>query len=515
MDLTKLLKGCVIGALALGSACSTLPPEPETPERYATSASLSGPLASTRTALTPPLSVGESAFHLLPAAQEALAWRLALIDSAEQSIDVQYFVWHDDAVGSLLMERLFIAAERGVQVRLLVDDLHLVSARTFQGNDLEFAAVDYHPNLELRLFNPGKYRSGTVGAFSSLAGDSLHYNRRMHNKMLLVDGHFAIVGGRNVGNEYFGLDEEFNFVDLDVLVTGAVLKGITAAFDQYWNAELVYPAGALSTVSEQQYQAMRRENTEYVQSKADLLRSFQNLDHGQRLAKLNATLHRGTATFYRDNPVERRTQETRLWDVINKAVAPGSKEVLLSSPYLLPLGDELGTLGDDIRTGAEVHLLTNSLATNNQPAVHSHYKKYRKAILDKGIQLHELHYQPEGELRNFVDSPPVRSGYLGLHMKASVIDGERCIIGTLNFDPRSVNINTEDVLYIKSPGLCGEARDYLNLIFSPDASWKVTQDDESKLHWTSFEGTVDQQPARNFSQRLMDSIYPLVPEGQL
>jgi putative cardiolipin synthase len=512
IDITRI---GILVALLLSAACATLPPEPPSEKSYSGPATLTGVLALTEAAISPPLSTGESAFHLLPAAQEALAWRLILIDSAEHSIDAQYFVWHDDAVGSLMLEHLYAAADRGVRVRLLVDDLHLVAANTLQSNDDALAAVDHHPNLELRLFNPGKYRSGTVGALGSFADDALHYNRRMHNKLLQVDGHFAIVGGRNIGDEYFGLAEEFNFVDLDVLVAGTVIAEISAAFDQYWNAELTYPAGALGEVTKEQYQANRAANKDYLALKASLLVAFDDLDHGQRLDDLKGLMKRGTASFFKDEPIQRGTDKTRLYDLINEVAPPGSADQLTSTPYLIPASNFLQLLEEDLKTGATVRLLTNSLATNNQPAVHSHYKTSRQTLADMGVELFELHHQPTGTLRQYVDTPPIKSNYVGLHMKASVLGRDRCFIGTLNLDPRSIDINTEDVLYIESPDLCGDLHDFISSIIDPSSSWAVTQDEEHNLQWTSFEGTVHQEPARKTSQRLMDFIYQLIPKSQL
>jgi putative cardiolipin synthase len=511
------LYAVVVAALASAVACTTLPDEPPREPDYADAPSESGPLQRAAAAIDPPMTSGDSAFRLIPGAGDALAWRITLIDSAIQSIDAQYFVWHGDAAGTLLLERLFAAADRGVKVRLLVDDLHLATSNTLKGIDPDLAAVDYHPNFELRLFNPGQYRSGTIGAASSMASDSPRYNRRMHNKMLLVDGHFAIVGGRNVGNEYYGLDEAFNFVDLDILVAGAVIPEISTAFDQYWNAEMVYPAGALTDTSEAEHRALLADNRQYLESKRELLLAFEARDHTQRLAELGGTMHRGQANFYQDDPVKRGTERSRLLQLLTE-VAPqeeGDHDVLYSTPYMIPAANFLELLETDEEAGVRVRLLTNSLATNNQPAVHSHYKKYRDTFLDMGVELFELHHQPAGNLRRFIDTPPVTSEHIGLHMKAAVINDDRCFLGTLNFDPRSIDINTENVLFVESQALCGEVLDYIEGFVQPEAAWSVTRDEDGDLQWTSFEGSVDLQPARDTSQRLMDSIYRLLPEDQL
>lgn len=496
-------------------ACTTLPDKPESATSAASQAPGAGHLAALQASLTPALSAGESAFHLLPKAHKALAARLALIDKAEHSIDVQYFVWHGDAVGTLLLERLYAAAERGVTVRLLVDDLHLVSANAYGNSDPMLATVSFHPNLEFRLFNPGKYRDGTVGAVNSMASDSLHYNRRMHNKLLLVDGRFAILGGRNIGDEYFGLSEEFNFIDLEVVVTGAVIEQVAETFVQYWNADMVYPAEALHDVEATDFDQMREENQAFLEENASLLATFAGLDPDGLLEDIVASMYRGKASFYADDPRERSLGESRLYQLINEAIAPGTSEILASTPYLIPADKLLTYFEGDEKLGVDVRLLTNSLATNNQPAVHAHYEKYRKVFLDMGVELYELHHQPVGRLREYVDSPPAESEFIALHMKASVYDTDRCFIGTLNLDPRSIDINTEDVLYIEAPRLCNELHDFLEFIVQPDSAWEVSRDAEGDLQWRSYEGTVSQQPARSASQRLLDPLYRLLPEGQM
>ena len=507
----------VVLLLSVLSACATLPPEPPTEDAYALPSPKTGLLAEAIANIRPKLEQAESAFRLLPRAGDSLAWRIALIDSAERSIDAQYFVWHDDAVGAMLLERLYMAADRGVKVRLLVDDMHLAAHSTFAGNDKELAAVDHHPNLEFRLFNPGYYRDGTVGVLASMVNNAQHYNRRMHNKLLVVDNHFAVVGGRNIGDEYFGIDKHFNFVDLDLLVTGAVLPQLSESFDEYWNSEFPYPARALAHIEEQDFEAVRQENRAYAEVHSHKLDTFYELseDKKQQLADPRPMFERGIANFYRDEPIQREKSENRLYEVLSEALEAGYAEAVMSTPYLIPARNFLTLLGKDIEAGATVRILTNSLATNNQPVVHAHYKNYRRTLLEMGVELHELHHQPAAEVRQLADTPPVEAEFIALHMKASVIDGERCFVGTMNIDPRSLDINTEDVLDITSPGLCKQLRDYLIMVLKPVSSWRVTQNEDGQLRWMSYEGAVDVQPVREDSQRLWDKIYQILPEDQL
>ena len=464
------------------------------------------------------LAADESAFLLVPEASEAMFWRMALIDRAAQSIDIQYFIWKDDASGSLLMQHLMAAADRGVRVRLLVDDMFLSTGGAFDGADEALAALDFHPGIELRLFNPGKYRSGILGLSGNFGLDLKTYNRRMHNKLMLVDGHFAILGGRNIGDEYFGLHEPYNFLDLDVLVAGVAVGQAAQAFDEYWNADLAYPAGVLGEAGEAELVLMREDNAEYVNQNLERLGAYVNHsgDWSDRWQALPARMEVGYGVFLQDRPVTRGGQEFRLYDMLDDMVSPGNSDLIISTPYLIPVGPFLQHLEDDVSAGVEAKILTNSLASNDATPAHSHYKKYRQDILATGAELFELHHQPQGGSRDFPDHPPNAGGFVGLHVKASAVDFERCFIGSLNMDPRSVELNTENGLYIEDPETCGKLQRFLASLVEPERAWAVSLDDSGKFRWTSFEGTTDTQPAQGSGQRFADFFFRLLPvESQL
>jgi putative cardiolipin synthase len=515
MNLTKTV--ALAATVVILVTCSTLPPAPLEENAFAQPPATEGPLARLAAQQSLTMNINDSAFHLIPKASDGLALRLALIDNATHSLDAQYYVWSDDAAGALMIRHILDAADRGVKVRLLVDEMNLAQASTFKGADPALAAIDFHPNLELRLFNPGQYRDGSLGVVESLASRFSSYNRRMHNKLLVADNLFAIVGGRNIGNHYFGLDAEHNFVDVDVLVTGSVIAQTSAGFDVFWNSELAYPAYALAPADEHTYAEVNKSNHQFLQEQAQLLDTFNTGDSSNltRLSSLVTDMHRGSAVFLEKKPTDSGADNHELFDAINKLAEGDAREIFSTTPYLIPVGGFIELLEDDAKKGVRATFLTNSLASNNQPAVHSHYKNYRRKLLGAGVQLYELHHLPAGDTRRFIDTPPQRSESVVLHMKATVIDGQRCFVGTLNLDPRSIEINTEDVMYIESEGLCTELQDYMKELLTDNSAWQVTLDDKDKLQWQSYEGTTGQQPAHSFGQRIADFFYGILPEKQL
>ena len=508
----------VLAATVFFTGCSTLPEIGDKNDSQALPPAQSGPLGESAVAIGKQLQDDESAFLMIPAADEAMHWRLAMIDSAVSSIDAQYFIWKGDPSGSLVLKHLMAAADRGVRVRLLVDDMFLSSNNAFQSSDQALAAIDRHPNIELRLFNPGKYRDGIMGLAGNFGGNLKQYNRRMHNKLAVFDGHFSILGGRNIGDEYFGLYEDHNFLDLDVMVAGAVSGQISEAFDAYWNSELSYPGESLVASSAEEMAAMRAENTDFVMEHTEILASYLADPHdwSARIASLETEMVPGFAAFLQDEPINRDGVEYRLYSMLNDIAGGSGEDFIISTPYLIPVGPFLQHLSEDVNEGVKVRILTNSLASNDATAAHSHYKKYRRELLDTGAQLYEFQHQPAEQVRAFADVKPRRANFIGLHMKASSVDGERCFIGSLNMDPRSVEVNTENGLYIESPELCGQLHQFMQLMLEPESAWSVTRDEEGKLQFSSDKGATDRQPAQGAGQRSADFFFRLLPlESQL
>ena len=457
-------------------------------------------------------SAGQSSFMLLEGNKEALDWRLALCDHATRSIDIQYFIWRNDETGNLLFTRLLAAADRGVRVRLLVDDLALAA------KDQNVAALCQHPNLDIRLFNPSAQRR-LVGFGINMLVNFRELNRRMHNKLFVADGRMAIVGGRNVGNEYFGLNEKFNFRDMDVLVAGPVVPEISEAFDAYWNNEKAVPGQALTKrKARESVQEMQRAALSELQEQRDLLRAYplSPQDWQQNFHTFRRNAHRGEAHFLQDEPKPIGDEELRLADMINYLAKPSHEELLIISPYLIPLPSFLDNLKELGADGVEVRILTSGLESTDNRFVNSHYKKYRKPLLQSGAELFELRRSPTAAERGLADVDPVMSSFVSLHAKVLVGDRQRCFIGSLNLDPRAVVINTENGLLIESPGLSSELATLIDRLTTPENSWSVTIDHKGRLLWKNSDDSSRTQPARNAGQRLWDAFVGVLPiESQL
>lgn len=505
---------CLILAASLaGNGCRILPSPPAVPDVYAMPPAPSGALAELSAKVAEACSPDESGFLLLWRNDEALNWRLALIDHATSSIDTQYFLWRADEAGRLLIDRLIKAADRGVRVRLLVDDFYIA------GSDREIAALCQHPYFDIKIFNPGYVRRGKLGGIGEFLLRFRQLNRRMHNKLLVVDSRVAIVGGRNISNSYFGLSEKYNFSDLDVLTVGPVIEEISHAFDDYWNNDLSYPGAAMyARAKPQDAQHLRNENAEYLRQHRDVLASYplESKSWRAELLRLPSRLVAGKAHFLQDEPVRFGDEELRLVDMLELLAEPNHEELIVVTPYLIPIRARWNDLDDLSAEGVDVKILTASMTSTNQTIAHSHYKKYRRRLLADGAELYEFSGDPSAAVREASDVPPVRAGFIALHIKAMVGDRERCFIGSLNHDPRAITINTENGLYIESAALSAQLAEYLDSLMAPDNAWRVYVNEKNKVRWESGAGVVSRQPARSFSQRVSDFFYSLLPiESQL
>ena len=493
--------------------CTTLPPAPPQPAVKSLPPAESGVITEISKRITGDLKTYESAYLLLSRNDDALNWRLALVDHATTAIDVQYFIFQNDATGHLLFDRLLKAADRGVRVRLLVDDIW------FATNEDVIAAIDDHPNFAIKIFNP-TFTRGRLGGMFEFTAYFDELNRRMHNKLFIVDNRMAIVGGRNIGNAYFGLSEKYNFRDLDVLTTGPVVEEISVAFDEYWNAELAYPGRLMSDkYSYEDLGLLRQAVKTYLEENAELLASYPLTprDWSKEMNELTRRMHSGEGHFLQDDPIVVHGEQLKLFDMLDTLAAPSHEELIMVSPYVIPVKGSLEDLEELSHEGVDIKILTASLASNNHTAAHSHYKKYRRQILDTGAELYEFRHDPSPEIRGEADIPPVKSNFVSLHVKALVGDRQRCFIGSLNLDPRALEINTENGLYIESPELAKELAIMFDAMIQPDNAWRVYLDkEEQTLRWESNAGTVDIQPARSFGQRISDFFFRLLPiESQL
>jgi putative cardiolipin synthase len=495
------------------TGCATLQyPPPPTPEVQSLPPATFGTLADVSAKFAELHSPEQSGFLLLTPNDDAFRWRLALIDHATQSIDAQYFIWQNDETGALLFDRLLKAADRGVRVRLLVDDfLFAVADRTV-------AAITRHPNVDMKIFNPGKIRDSSLGKMGVLLLYFRELNRRMHNKLLVVDNQFAIVGGRNIGNAYFGLSKKYNFRDLDVLTIGPDVQEISSAYDEYWNSDLSYPGTAMSEdATFEELQSRRKDLKEYLNQNMEVLASYplDTLNWEEELLNLPERMHTGVGHFIQDQPVASDKEDYRLEDMLRYLSTPSHKEIIIVTPYLIP-GDLLERIEKLESEGVRIKIITGSMGANNHTAAHSHYKKYRRPILSTGAELYEFKHDPSPAIRDISDVEPVEAGFICLHVKAMVGDRQRCFIGSLNLDPRALEINTENGLYIESKGLCGQLAEQFDTLMSPENAWRVYVNDDNQLRWESSSGTVSFQPARSFWQRISDFFWRLLPiESQL
>ena len=472
-----------------------------------------GAFAAIETAIRDRHGAEASGFELLDRNEDGLRWRLALIDSATRSIDVQYYLWYGDAAGRILAKRLLDAADRGVRVRMLVDDLNtlLADAGTVEVRDEVVAAIDAHPNFEIRLFNPWKDRTLGGRAGESLA-EMERVNHRMHNKALIVDNRAAILGGRNIGDEYMGLHAEFNFHDLDVLGVGPVARQASAVFDLYWNSEWVMPASALRLpTTPEQLQAARAGLVQQLEKTTSLEKfPLAPQSWSAELAALMQRFHFGTSRVETDRPVDGSIRQEML-EVMFALMQSAQRELLIVNAYIIP-GDRSIEMLQKMRSrGVTTKILTNSLASHDVPAVNSHYKQWRKRLLDAGVELHEVRH--DAAIQPLVsDTPPIRAKFMGLHSKGMVVDRQRVYIGSMNFDPRSAFINTEMGLIVDSAGLAGALAALVERDMHPSNSWRVELDGAGELRWINDRETVTIQPARNWWQRVEDVIFMMFPK---
>ena len=474
----------------------------------------SGPIQEITQKLNSAADPDYSEFMLLPDSLESLHWRILLADLAETSIDVQYYLFDSDDSSRIFGLALIRAANRGVRVRLLVDDIFLMN----RGNNI--ALWNQHPHIEIRVFNPWHKRGSLFQKGLEYLGYSERLNQRMHNKLFAVDNQIAIVGGRNIGDAYFGLSSNYNFRDLGVVVAGPVVDEISYSFDLYWNDDWTVSAAAFAEPGHNSLsqEEVVRGNLELLTKsenakKAGLLKPIPTQDF---LDKLMATSTYGQAWVVYDDPPSdiAANQGVRKIDKLEDIDKEIDRELLIASPYFVPGEVFLEKLRGLTHRGVRVCVLTNSLESTNHSMVHSGYRPWRRQLIDAGVELYEYRSDPDDT--SHVSVPGIQSNFTSLHTKTFVIDREFVYIGSLNMDPRSFNINTEMGLLVASPPLAEQVAGLIDRDMAPGNTWRVTIDDENKLTWTSSTGTTHLQPARGLSQRIADFFYGLLPiEDQL
>jgi putative cardiolipin synthase len=497
----------ILLATAVLLACATLPtPEGKTPS-YSYEPRPDSRLAVVTRDLIQNSDAGQSGFFKLFRNDDAMRWRLLLADMAEETLDMQYFLWKGDASGDLLLDRVIKAADRGVRVRILVDDIFII------GKDRTVAALSQHPNIEIRIFNPMTGRGTSSLRFAlEYMGNIEQLNHRMHNKLIVADNRFAIVGGRNIGKEYFGLNPKHNFTDFDVVAVGPVARKVSDSFDIYWNNQWAYPGEALlqNYKNQELLPLLLEEIQEHLASKEHLLVAFQQekQDWKTLLLKLEQRMKSGSSKVIYDEPlVGEDIPPVQLIETLGELTVNAQHELLISTPYFIPHEDFYNDVPGKISRGVRVVVLTNSLGSTNHPIVHSGYKKHRKKVLEMGVELFEMRH--DATARGKFDTPPVQSKAFGLHAKYMVIDRKFTFVGSLNLDPRSIYINTEMGLIIDSAELAEAVAQEFEEEIKPENSWQVLLDDKGQLFWKAGDTIIRREPARADWQRFQAWFFGL------
>jgi putative cardiolipin synthase len=423
------------------SACASLPENTDRTVTHAYDDTQGTSLALSYDSLSQG-HAGESGFYLLNNGLDAFVARAALAEIAERSIDTQYYMIHDDVVGSLFIDNLFKAADRGVRVRLLIDDIDQ------EGRDSGVAIVDSHPNIEVRIFNPFGRNTGRTMQYVTGLGKQ---TRRAHNKSFTVDNQATILGGRNIGDEYFNADPELAFVDMDVLSNGPVARQVSASFDLYWNHELSYPITTLIEELPTQEDARQRkiEFDAFVAQhyESEYMQHLRNSELAKFLRDGNPRLSWGDGVVVADDP-DKLTEDTshsgyRLVEQLRPKMEAIESELIIFSPYFVPGKSGIAFFQSLRDRGVRVRILTNALSTTDVSAVHAGYARYRKDLLRMGVELHELNLNLNKEARQNKKEGGIGSSKASLHAKAFVLDRKQVFIGSLNLDPRSIVQNTE------------------------------------------------------------------------
>ena len=456
---------------------------------------------------------GLSGFYTLNSGNSALRARLGLIDLAEHSIDIQTYELHEHRSTELLVGRLFQAADRGVQVRLSVDDWG------YSGDDRYLAGLVKHPNIDIRLFNPHPQRQFR---FLDWFADLDLVQRRMHNKTFTVDNAVTIVGGRNLGDAYLGVNRERYFIDMDVISVGPVTLEVTQSFEQYWNHRLSLPVETLANPPRgftlDQYRDEMAQNLVALTLSYEENEGFIEGDVLDAIMSGNDPFTWAQARLFADNPDKLLSPtddhpSQMLAELIDFIGTP-EQSAFLISPYFVPGESGMDLLQQWRDADVTIQVLTNSLSANNMPVVHAGYSAYRERLMSLGAEIWEVRPQvANGALDDnmYYDD----SDTITLHEKAIIIDDAYVVLGSMNLDPRSYRLNTEIGMVIKSPELAREVRDWAEYL-QPDVAWQLAQRD-GELIWKDHsngsyeiaaEGT---DPKVGLWRRLRVNFYSIIP----
>ena len=454
---------------------------------------------------------GSSAFYPLSEGMDALGVRLRLAEQAEKSLDLQYFLMKDDTAGAVMEKALLKAADRGVRVRFLLDDVFTTAP------DRVLMLLNQHPNIQIRMFNPVS-RSGS--STLNFLGDFKRANRRMHNKSFTVDNTISVVGGRNIADEYFQLKDDSLFIDLDIVAAGPVVAEISDSFDEFWNHSHAVPL-------EQFVQNKNNEQLEdfRIEVGEELNNIYDTVFRQALQSELLQDLFSGRQQFY---PAEARvlsdspekltnsisTEQMRLAAELTQAIHMADEEIIFITPYYVPGDRGVGFVLGLVNHGARVVVVTNSLASNNHVAVHAGYARYRRDVIDAGVELYEVR----------VNAGPVKQGEtetgqnLTLHTKIILLDRRQMFIGSLNIDPRSIEINSEMGLLIDSEDMVGKMAEAIDKGIA-EIAYRVDINEYGELEWRAIiddkEVIETKEPLTSWWLRTKAWFLKIAPESQL
>lgn len=484
--------------LLFATGCTTLPPLAQRPPSTAftdTADTRLGKFLAPLEAAHP----GLSGLTPLLDGHDAFAARVALARAAQRSLDVQYYIWRHDLSGTLLFEELRRAADRGVRVRLLLDDYGTA------GNDDLLAALDAHPLIEVRLFNPFTLRHAR---WLNLPFDFARLNRRMHNKSFTADNQATIIGGRNIGDEYFEAGPDVLFIDLDTLAVGAVVHEVSRVFDDYWACASAYPVQRLlgppppGEVSRVQAEADRVKNSPRAKT---YVRMLDTPAFTQKIKSGTLVTTWAKVTVLADDPAKglgRATDASLLSNHLWETIGQPARSLDLVSPYFVPTKSGVASFASMTKQGVKVRVLTNALEATDVAVVHSGYAKRRPALLASGVELYEIKSTAKRPVKIFRRPGRSRSS---LHAKTFALDGQRVFVGSFNFDPRSARLNTELGFMIESPTLAREINQAFDELV-PLQSYRVRVGPKGNLQWVALrpdgtEEVFDHEPGTNPWQR--------------
>ncbi len=452
---------------------------------------------------------GKSGVFALSDGRDAFAARVLLADASERSLDIQYYIWNGDKTGTLLFEALRRAADRGVRVRLLLDD------NSTAGLDTILAALDAHPNIEVRLFNPFMHRRWRALSFLT---DFWRLNRRMHNKSFTADNQATIIGGRNVGDEYFDAGQGVSFVDLDVLAIGPVVNDVSKDFDHYWASDSSYPAARVlarvnqTAITEVTAAALRIEKDPAAVA---YMQAIANSQYVRQVLARQLSFDWATVQMVSDDPAKglgRARDEELLWTRLKQVLQAPRQELELVSAYFVPGEEGVEYFSALARQGIKVTILTNSLAATDVAAVHAGYAKRRKPMLEAGVVIFEM--EPEFSPAPTQAHGPLGSSNASLHAKTFAVDRSRAFVGSFNFDPRSERLNTELGFVIDSPTMAQAIADAFENII-PLRAYRVRLNDAGALQWVELrngeEIVYEQEPRTGFWLRAFVRVLSVLP----